>query len=139
MHITSKVYALLAIALVATAPALAATAPVVTATLTNAVKADMVPVSRLTGIVGAWSAADLGKFDSAKSIKVLDTKMLYQAADLKKIASAETSRASELTKIRAAIKGDAGLDAWFTSNKLDVSRVIAVSVPKAGMPEIVLY
>lgn len=139
MHLTSKAYAILAIALVATVPALAANAPVATASLTNAAKADLVPVAKLTGMVGVWSSADLGTLDKAKSIKVLDTRMLYQAADLKKIASAETSRAADVAKIRAAIKGDAGLDAWFTANKLDVNRVIAVSVPTTGMPEIVLY
>ena len=139
MHLTSKAYAVLAIALIATAPALAATTPAVTASLVNAAKADLVPVAKLTSMVGVWSSADLGKFDKAKSIKVLDTRMLYQATDLKKIATVETSKASDLTKIRAAIRSDAGLDAWFASNKLDVNRVIAVLVPAAGVPEIVLY
>ena len=139
MHFTPKTYAILALVMLATSPSLAATAPAVAATLVTAAKADVMPVDKLTGMVGVWSSADFGLFAKAKSIKVLDTKMLYSADDLKKIASAATGKAPEVTKIRAAIKGDASLDAWFTTNKLDLNRVIAVSVPTGGVPEIVLY
>jgi hypothetical protein len=77
-------------------------------------------------------------FDKAKSIKVFDARMMYEGADLKKLASAETTDAVKIGRIRAAIKGDAGLDAWFTANKLDVNRVVGVSTPKGGTPELIL-
>jgi len=139
MSLTLKSAAAIALIAALSAPAMAATAPAVGASLAAATQADAVPVSTLTGMVGTWSAADLSMFDKAKSIKVLDTRKLYQDADLQKIASAETGKTADIDKIRAAIKGDAGLNAWFTANKLDVNRVIAVSVPTSGMPEIVLY
>ena len=48
MHLTSKAYAILAVALVATAPALAATDAAV---VTNALKADAMPVASVTAMV----------------------------------------------------------------------------------------
>ena len=135
MHLTSKAYAILAIALVATAPALAATDAAV---VTNAMKADAMPVASVTAMVGQWSAADLSFLDKASSIKVFDTRTLYPAADQQKIASAETSRSADLTKLRAAIKADTGLNAWFTAHGIDVSRVIAVADPSGG-PQVFLY
>jgi len=135
MHITSKAYAILAIALVASAPALAATD---VAVVTNALKADAMPVATVAAMVGRWSAADLSFLDKAPTIKVFDTRTLYQPVDQKKIASAETGQSAELTRLRAAIKADAGLNGWFTAHKIDVSRVIAVADPK-GSPEIFLY
>lgn len=135
MHLTSKAYAILALALVATAPALAATD---TAVITNALKADAMPVASVTAMVGQWSTADLSFLDKATAIKVFDTKTLYQAPDQKKIASAETGKSADLTKLRAAIKADSGLNGWFTAHKIDVSRVIAVADPN-GSPQIFLY
>jgi hypothetical protein len=49
--------------------------------------------------------------DKAKSIKVLDTKTMYKDADLKQIASVEGTKKADIDKIRAALKGDAALDA----------------------------
>ena len=135
MHLTSKACAILAIALVATAPALAATD---TAVVTNALKSDAMPVARVTAMVGEWSAADLSFLDKASAIKVFDTKVLYQSADQKKIASAETGKSADLTRMRAAIKADTSLNGWFTAHKIDVSRVIAVADPN-GSPQIFLY
>lgn len=135
MHLTSKAYAILAIALVATAPALAASDA---ALVTNALKADAMPVKSVTAMVGQWSTADLSFLDKAGSIKVFDTKTLYQPADQQMIASAETSMSADLTKLRAAIKGDTGLNGWFTAHSIDVSRVIAVADPN-GSPQIFLY
>jgi hypothetical protein len=135
MHLTSKAYAILALALVATAPALAATDAAV---VTNALKADAMPVASVTAMVGQWSTADLSFLDKATAIKVFDTKTLYQAPDQKKIASAEAGKSADLTKLRAAIKADTGLNGWFTAHKIDVSRVIAVADPN-GSPQIFLY
>jgi hypothetical protein len=135
MHLTSKAYAILAIAMVATAPAFAATD---TAVVTNALKSDAMPVAKVTAMVGEWSAADLSFLDKASSIKVFDTRMLYPSADQQKIASAETGKNADLTKLRAAIKADTGLNGWFTAHKIDVSRVIAVADPN-GSPQIFLY
>lgn len=138
MNLNLKAAAAVALVALLSAPAMAATAPAITATLSNAGKADMVPVARLTHVFGVWRSADLRMFDKAKSIKVFDAKMLYQGADLKKLASAETADAVKIGRIRAAIKGDAGLNAWFTANKLDVNRVVGVSTPKGGTPELIL-
>ena len=135
MHLTSKAYAILAIAMAATAPALAAADAAV---VTNALKADAMPVADVTAMVGQWSAADLSFLDKASTIKVFDTRTLYPAGDQKKIASAETSQSADLTKLRAAIKADMGLNAWFTAHSIDVSRVIAVADPN-GNPQIFLY
>lgn len=135
MHLTSKAYAVLAIALAATVPAFAATDQ---AMMRNALKTDAMPVARVTGMVGKWSTADLSFLDKATAIKVYDTRSLYQPADLKKIASAETAKATDLTRLRADIKGDTGLDGWFNAHQIDVSRVIAVADPKGG-PQIFLY
>jgi len=135
MHLTSKASAIFALALMAAAPAFAATD---TATVTNALKADAMPVASVTAMVGQWSTADLSFLDKASSIKVFDTKTLYQAADQQKIASAESGKSADLTKLRAAIKADASLDGWFTAHKIDVSRVIAVADPN-GSPQIFLY
>lgn len=135
MHLTSKAYAILAIALAATAPAFAATDAAV---VTNALKSEAMPVASVTAMVGAWSAADLSFLDKASSIKVFDTKTLYQPADQRKIASAETGKSADLTRLRAAIKADTGLNGWFTAHKIDVNRVIAVADPN-GSPQIFLY
>ena len=135
MHLTSKAYAVLAIAIVATAPALAATD---SAVVTDALKADAMPVKSVTAMVGQWSSADLSFLDKASSIKVFDTRTLYQPADQMMIASAESGKSADLTRLRAAIKADTGLNAWFAAHSIDVSRVIAVADPN-GNPQIFLY
>lgn len=135
MHLTFKAYAVLAIVAMAAAPALAATDAAV---LTNALKTEAMPVASVTAMVGQWSAADISSLDKASTIKVFDTKMLYQPADQQKIATAETSKSADLAAFRAAIKADTGLNGWLTAHKIDVSRVIAVADPN-GSPQIFLY
>lgn len=137
MHINLKTsIALVLAALVSTAPAMALASD--SATVVSAAKADALPVSNLVSMIGEWTAGDLAFLDKATSVKVFDTKQLYQPADLTKIASAETSKNADLTKFRAAIQGDAGLTGWFKTHNIDINRVVAVADPQ-GNPEIFLY
>jgi len=128
--------ALLLAALVTTAPALALAND--SAKVVSAMKSDALPIDNVVGMIGSWSTSDLAFLDKAQSVKVFDTRQLYQGADLNKIASAETSKSVQLGKFRDAIRGDKGLAGWFTSNKIDVNRVVAVADPK-GNAEIFLY
>jgi hypothetical protein len=130
----STALVLAALSFGAALPAMAATS----ATVVTATKSDAVPIVSLVPMVGAWKSGDLALLDKATSVKVFDTKTLYQGADLSKIASAETAKNAELMKFRDAIRADAALDAWFGAHKIDVNRVIAVSDP-SGSPEIFLY
>lgn len=135
MHMNLKTTAALVLAaLVSVAPALANDS----AKVVSAAKTDALPVANLVSMIGEWTAGDLAFLDKATSVKVFDTKALYQPADLTKIASAETGKNAELTKFRAAIQGDAGLMGWFKTNKIDINRVVAVADPH-GNPEIFLY
>lgn len=136
MHGVSAAVLLAAILAVSGAPAFAATMD--TAKVSVGMKADLAPVGSLVGMIGKWSAGDLATLDKAATIKTYDTKTLYPAADQAKIASAETAKAAELGKLRAAIHGDAGLTAWFAANKIDVNRVVAVG-NAGGSPEVFLY
>ena len=115
-------------------PAMAAT----NATVVEATKTDAVPVTTLVPMIGHWQQTDLAALGKATSVKIYDTKTLYQGADLSKIASAETAGNAELMKFRDAIRGDAGLKAWFDAHKIDINRVIAVADP-SGSPEVFLY
>ena len=126
--------ALILAALVSVAPALASDS----AKVVSAAKADALPVANLVDMIGEWTSGDLAFLDKATSVKVFDTRQLYQPADLTKIASAETGKNAELTKFRAAIQGDPGLMGWFKTNQIDVNRVVAVADPR-GNPEIFLY
>lgn len=108
------------------------------AKVVSAAKADALPVANLVGMIGQWTAGDLASLDKATSVKVFDTRQLYQPADLTKIASAETGKNAELTKFRAAIQGDPGLMGWFKTNNIDINRVVAVGDP-SGNAEIFLY
>jgi hypothetical protein len=139
MSLNLKAAAAVTLVALLAAPALAATATPLAATMMKAEKADAMPIAQLTGMIGMWTANDLSMLDKAKSIKVLDTKTLYNEADLKQIASVEGTKKADIDKIRAALKGDAALDAWLTTNKVDLNRVVAVSAPATGTPEIVLY
>lgn len=135
MHMNLKTTAAFVLAaMVSVAPALANDS----ATVVSAVKADALPVANLVSMIGEWTAGDLAFLDKATSVKVFDTRQLYQPADLTKIASAETGKNAELTKFRAVIQGDAGLMGWFKTNKIDINRVVAVADPH-GNPEIFLY
>lgn len=136
MHGVSAAVLLAAILAVSGTQAFAATAD--TARVTVGMKADLAPVASVVGLIGKWSPGDLAALDKATTIKTYDTKTLYPAADQAKIASAETSKAAELGKFRAAIHGDAGLTAWFAANKIDVNRVVAVG-NAGGQPEVFLY
>lgn len=138
MSLNLKTVATVTLVALLSAPAMAATAPL-SATMVKAEKTDVMPVAQLTSMIGMWTANDLSMLDKAKSIKVLDTKTMYQDADLKQIASVEGTKKADIDKIRAALKGDAALDAWLTKNKVDLNRVVAVSAPATGSPEIVLY
>lgn len=109
-----------------------------TAKVTVGMKADLVPVGNLVDMIGSWTAGDLAFLDKATSIKTYDTKTLYPAGEQALIASAETAKASQLGKLRDAIRADAGLTAWFAANKIDVNRVVAVADPR-GNAEIFLY
>lgn len=136
MRTTLKSSAALVIVALMAAPAFAATNDA--ATVTNAMKADALPIASVTGMVGKWSAADLSFLDKATAIKVFDTKTLYSAGDQQKIASAETAGKADLTKLRGAISADAGLSGWFKAHNIDVNRVIAVG-GSSGSPEVFLY
>lgn len=136
MHTSLKSSAALVIVALMVAPAFAATNDA--ATVTNAMKADALPIAKVTGMIGKWSAADLSFLDKATAIKVYDTKSLYDAADQKKIASAETADKANLAKLRAAITADTGLAGWFKAHHLDVNRVIAVD-GSGSSPEVFLY
>lgn len=126
--------ALILAALVSVAPAMANDS----AKVVSAAKTDALPVANLVGMIGEWTSGDLAFLDKATSVKVFDTRTLYQPTDLTKIASAETGKNAELTKFRAAIQGDPGLMGWFKTNNIDINRVVAVADPK-GSPEIFLY
>jgi hypothetical protein len=136
MRNVSTALMVVAIALAPLAPAMAATAD--TAKVVTGMKTEAAPVASLVGMVGHWTPTDLGHLDKAASVKVFDTRTIYPAADLQKIASAETSKAADLTKLRDAIRADSGLKAWFDANKIDVNKVIAVGDPN-GTPEIFTY
>lgn len=117
-------------------PAFAATSD--TAKVVMATKTDIVPVGNLVDMIGEWTPGDLTFLDKAASVKTIDTKELYPAADQTQIASAESAKATQLGKLRDAIKADSALNAWFTDNKIDISRVVAVADPH-GNPELYLY
>lgn len=136
MHASLKSSVALAIVALMSAPAFAATNDA--ATVTNAMKADALPIASVTSMIGKWSSADLSFLDKATAIKVFDTKTLYSAGDQQKIATAETAGKADLTKLRAAISADAGLAGWFKAHNLDVNRVIAVSDP-SGNAQVFLY
>lgn len=136
MHGVSAAVLLAAILAVSGSPAFAATTD--TAKVTVGMKADLVPVGKLVDMIGSWTAGDLAQLDKAATIKTYDTRTLYPAADQAQIASAELSKSAQLGKFRAAIREDAALDAWFSANKIDVNRVVAVADPR-GNPEIFLY
>jgi len=136
MQSVSAAVLLAAILAVSGSPAFAATTH--GAKVTVGMKSDLVPVGNLVDMIGSWTAGDLAFLDKATDIKTYDTKTLYPAADQSKIAGAESAKSSQLGKFRDAIRGDAALSGWFTANKIDVNRVIAVADPK-GNPEIFLY
>ena len=136
MHGVSAAVLLAAILAVSGSPAFAATTD--TAKVTMGMKTDLVPVGNLVDMIGSWTAGDLAFLDKATTVKTYDTKTLYPAAEQAQIASAETAKSAQLGKFRDAIRGDAALNGWFTANKIDVNRVVAVADPK-GNPEIFLY
>ncbi|WEK05322.1 MAG: hypothetical protein P0Y65_03420 [Candidatus Devosia phytovorans] len=136
MHGVSAAVLLAALLSVSGAPAFAATMD--HAKVTIGTKTDLVPVSRLVEMIGTGAAGDLAALDKAGEIKTYDTKTLYPAADQAKIASAETTKASQLGKLRDSIRGDAALKAWFETNHIDVNRVVAVGNP-SGHAEVFLY
>ncbi|MEO5805203.1 hypothetical protein [Devosia sp.] len=127
---------LLAATLIAPAAYAATTADM--AKVTMAAKADVRPVANVVQIIGKWTKADLAELSKAGAIKTFDTKMLYPAADQVKIATAQTAKSAELGKFREALRGDAGLTKWFSANKIDINRVIAVGGTHAD-PHVYLY
>lgn len=138
MILMRNVSAALVVAALAIAPLSSAMAAADTAKVVTGMKTEAVPVANLVGMVGAWTPADLTFLDKAASVKVFDTRTIYQGADLQKIASAETSKASQLGKFRDALRADAALKAWFDTNKIDINKVIAVGDPN-GNPELFIY
>jgi hypothetical protein len=108
------------------------------AKLVTALPDDAMPVAELVSSVGMWAPSDLAVVDKAAAIKVLDTRTLYKGDDLQKIASAETGKATQLSKFHDAIRADANLNGWLAANKIDPAKVIAISDPK-GTPEIFVY
>ena len=134
-----KVSAAVLLALVTLNPLSQAMAAADTAKMMAGAKTEAVPVGNLTGMIGTWTPADLAALDKATTVKVFDTHALYNSADLQKIASAESSKNAQLGKFHDAIRADANLKAWFDANKIDVNKVIAVSDPKGGQPELFTY
>jgi hypothetical protein len=109
--------------LVAAGSALAA-AP--TATVTMGTKTDVPAFAVLHPMIGKWAPADLSAFNTAKSIKVYDTKSLYSASEAAQVATAETSANSTISSLRTAINANADLKTWFATQKIDVNRVIGL-------------
>jgi hypothetical protein len=116
--------------------AFAATAPV--ATVTMGQKTDIPPAASVKPMIGKWTQADISALDTAKSVKVFDTKTLYSAPDLTLVATAETAGSANIKKFHDAINADTGLKAWFAKNKIDVNRVVGLSNSN-GQVEIFLY
>jgi hypothetical protein len=133
-----NVSAALLLALIAINPLAQAMAATDTAKVVTGMKTEAVPVANLTGMIGSWTQGDLNFLDKAASVKVFDTRTVYQGADLQKIASAETAKSAQLGKFHDAIRADAALKAWFDANKIDVNKVIAVADPN-GNPELFTY
>lgn len=133
-----NVSAALLLALIAINPLAQAMAATDTAKVVTGMKAEAVPAANLTGMIGSWTQGDLNFLDKATSVKVFDTRTVYQGADLQKIASAETAKSAQLGKFHDAIRSDAALKAWFDANKIDVNKVIAVADPN-GNPELFTY
>ena len=133
-----NVSAALLLALIATNPLAQAMAASDTAKVVTGMKSEAVPAANLTGMIGSWTQGDLNVLDKASTVKVFDTRTVYQGADLQKIASAETSKSTQLGKFRDALRADAALKAWFDTNKIDINKVIAVGDPN-GNPELFIY
>ena len=97
-----------------------------TAAVTMGTKTDVPAFAVLHPMIGKWAPTDLTALDTAKSIKVFDTKSLYSASDAQQVASAETASNANIAKLRDAINADADLKAWFAKEKIDVNRVIGL-------------
>ncbi len=119
-----KVSAAVLIAAMSAGPVFAA---VDAATVVMGTSADIVPASDLDKVIGTWHRADIKALAGATTVNVFDTKTLYSPADLKLVGEADTKMATDLGKFHAALDADAALKAWFAKNKIDVSRVIAVT------------
>lgn len=133
-----NVSAALLLALIALNPLAQAMAATDTAKVVTGMRTEAVPAANLTGMIGAWTQSDLNFLDKAASVKVFDTRTIYQGADLQKIAGAETAKTAQLGKFHDAIRADAALKSWFDANKIDVNKVIAVADPN-GNPQIFIY
>jgi hypothetical protein len=123
MRKVSAAVLIAASSLIAVGGALAA-AP--TAAVTMGTKTDVPAFAVLHPMIGKWAPADLIALDTAKSIKVFDTKSLYSTADAQQVATAESSANANITSLRAAINANADLKAWFAAQKIDVNRVIGL-------------
>jgi len=97
-----------------------------TAAVTMGTKTDVPAFATLHPMIGKWAPADILALDTAKSIKVYDTKTLYSASDASQVASAESSASTNVTALRSAINANADLKAWFAKEKIDVNRVIGL-------------
>ena len=97
-----------------------------TAAVTMGSKTDIPAFAVLHPMIGKWAPADLSALNTAKSIKVYDTKSLYTSADAQQVATAETASNTQVMGLRSAINANADLKAWFATQKIDVSRVIGL-------------
>ena len=97
-----------------------------TAAVTMGTKTDVPAFATLHPMIGKWAPADLTAFNTAKSIKVYDTKSLYSTSDASQVASAESSANTNVMALRTAINANADLKAWFAAQKIDVNRVIGL-------------
>lgn len=135
MRKVSAAVLIAASSLVAAGGAFAATP---TAAVTMGTKTDVPAFAVLHSMIGKWAPADLTALDTAKSIKVYDTKSLYSISDAQQVASAETAANTNVMALRSAINANADLKAWFAKEKIDVNRVIGLE-NQNGSVSVFLY
>lgn len=129
-----KVSAAALIAAMSALPALASAS----ATVVTGAKADIVPIASLDGMIGKWGPVELDALNKASTVTLFDANKLYDAADVKLLAAADTADMAALTKARGILSADDQLKAWFDKNKIDVNHVVAID-EVAGKVNIYTY
>jgi hypothetical protein len=127
----------LAVLLAAAAP-LPALAAIDSATVVQGNQTEIPPYSSIDGLVGKWTPADLNALSNANSVKVFDTKNLYQSTDLSMLSDASTRAIGDLKKMHDEIAANTELKAWFDAQKIDLNRVVAIT-QDGGAVNVYLY
>lgn len=98
------------------------------ATISIGKKADAVASADLIKLVGVYTPADITALSKAKHVSLFHIRADYPLPEVMKVEQAIGAHKTQIADLEKAMSGNAAIKAWLDGRKLNVNRMVAISV-----------